>query len=133
MRNTKLLVRVADIALDIIHILFALRFVLKFFGVSVKSAFATWVYTMTQPLLRPIINTFPSPPSEARFTLEFSVLFAMIFYAVIGYLFIAFVQYMEKNIPISDVQRKTPEKRHESEEEESPRHRRVAQEQEQGE
>lgn len=98
MRNPTLIIRLSDYFLKLIQVFLLLRFVCKFLGITNNNSFAHWLYSMTQPLLLPVVRYFPSPPYEGKFTLEFSVIFAIIFYAVLGYLFVAFLGHMGKNL-----------------------------------
>jgi uncharacterized protein YggT (Ycf19 family) len=60
------------------------RIFLKLTGASPYAPFVTWIYQTTEPLLSPFTGIFPNPQLTG-FVLEFSSLFALIVYALIGY------------------------------------------------
>lgn len=68
-----------------------LRFVLRLFNANGANDFVTWVYDNTRPLLEPFLSVFPNTRLEGGFTVEFSTLFAILIYAVIGYLILSLV------------------------------------------
>lgn len=72
----------------------ALRFALKLLGASARADFVSWIYETTAPLLAPFRGAFPSPMIEQGFILEFSTLFAILIYAVIGWLLTELVEFI---------------------------------------
>lgn len=75
-----------NIVSGLIETLLGLRIVLKFLNASTISPFVNWIYETTDPLLKPFIGMFPSPEITNGFIIEFSSLFAITTYAIIGYL-----------------------------------------------
>lgn len=69
-----------------------LRFLLRLFSANTTNDFVSWVYENTAPLLEPFLGIFPNSRLEGGITIEFSTLFAIIVYSLIGYLFMALVQ-----------------------------------------
>jgi len=63
-----------------------LRFVLRLFGASETAGFVSWVYEMSAVLLEPFRGIFPTQTFENQFVFEFSTLFAMIVYGLLGLL-----------------------------------------------
>lgn len=72
--------------LGIIELLLSVRIILRFFNASASSPFVYWIYETTQPLIAPFAGAFPNPRLEGGIIIEFSALFALLFYAFIGYL-----------------------------------------------
>ena len=68
-----------------------LRFALKLFGANAQNGFVDWVYDMSAVLLSPFRGIFPTTVFENQFVLEFSTLFAMLMYLIIGLLLLALV------------------------------------------
>ena len=68
-----------------------LRFIFRLFNANANTDFVAWVYENTQPLLEPFLNIFPSARLEGGYTVEFSTLFAVVIYALLGYLIMALV------------------------------------------
>ena len=60
------------------------RVFLKLIGASVTAPFVAWVYQTTEPLLFPFVGIFPNPQLTG-FVVEFSSLFALIVYALVGF------------------------------------------------
>ena len=82
----KLIAVLINLVTSLIEGLLGLRIILKLFGASTAAPFVRWVYETTQSLLAPFIGMFPSPKLPEGFVIEFSVLFALMVYAFIGYL-----------------------------------------------
>ena len=81
--------------MGIIEALIGMRILLKFLGAGQGAPFVRWVYETTQPLLRPFVGMFPTPGIQGGFVLEFSALFAIVAYAVGGYLLIEVIQLLQ--------------------------------------
>lgn len=92
----------------IIESLISLRVLLKFLGANQVAPFVRWVYETTQPLLRPFEGMFPTPRVEGGFVLEFSALFAIVAYAIAGYLLIEIIGLFETGM--GQMERKTGKK-----------------------
>lgn len=71
---------------SLIEGILGLRIILKLFDASTIAPFVRWVYETTDPLLTPFSGMFPAPKLTGGFIIEFSALFAITIYAVIGYL-----------------------------------------------
>lgn len=68
--------------------LIGLRVILKLMGASMSAPFVRWIYETSKPVLYPFEGMFPSTQvAGVPFTIEFSALFALFFYIVIGYIF----------------------------------------------
>ncbi len=63
-----------------------LRFILRLFGANDTAGFVSWVYEMSAVLLEPFRGIFPTQTFENQFVFEFSTLFAMIVYGLLGLL-----------------------------------------------
>jgi len=81
-----LLTRLVDIFVGIVVLALGLRLVLRLFGANPATPFVDWVYTMTLPLLEPFRGIFPSQVIDGGFVLEFTTIFAMVAYAILGWL-----------------------------------------------
>lgn len=77
---------------NLIETLLGLRIFLRLFNASANAPFVRWIYETTDPLLSPFTGMFPSPKLTGGLLIEFSTLFAMIFYTVIGYLIVEAVE-----------------------------------------
>src|SRR3989344_4141931 len=70
---------------SIIEFALLFRFILVFLGASASSPFVAWVYGVTGRLIGPFSGAFPNL-SLGGFVLETTTIFAMIGYAIIGWL-----------------------------------------------
>lgn len=68
-----------------------IRFVFKLLGANPVNDFVDWIYETSAVLLQPFRGIFPVEVIDRTYVLEFSTLFAMMIYAVVGYLLIALV------------------------------------------
>ncbi|MBI4079612.1 YggT family protein [Candidatus Kaiserbacteria bacterium] len=72
---------------SIIEFLLAIRLLLVLFGASASSEFVAWFYGLTGRLVGPFFGAFPNL-SLGGFVIELSTIFAMIGYAIIGWLIV---------------------------------------------
>lgn len=72
---------------SIIEFLLAARLLLVLFGASAASDFVAWFYYVTGRLVGPFFGAFPNL-SLGGFVIELSTIFAMIGYAIIGWLIV---------------------------------------------
>lgn len=84
MRIRYIAVNLLNIFLAVVEGFLALRFLLKLFGANADNGFVNWVYEMSGVLLDPFRGIFPATVFENRYVFEFSTLFAMLMYAIIG-------------------------------------------------
>lgn len=70
-----------------------LRFLLKLFGANPAAMFTRWIYETSQPLLHPFAGMFPVAV-DGRFVFDFSTLFAIAIYSLVGYLITELVVYL---------------------------------------
>ena len=73
--------------IGIIEFMLALRFVLELLQANPSSQFVAWVYNVTASLVGPFANAFPSF-YFGGLAIDISTIFAMIGYAIIGWLLI---------------------------------------------
>lgn len=83
-----------EIVTDFVLAAVGLRIALKFLGASATAPFVKWVYETTAPLLAPFEGMFPTKGLGNGFTLEVSALFAILAYAVVGYLISELVSFV---------------------------------------
>lgn len=84
MRLKMLTVNLTNAFVGLVEVALGLRFVLKLFGADASNGFVSWVYSMSSVLLAPFRGIFPVQVFENKYVLEFSTLFAMLVYALIG-------------------------------------------------
>ncbi len=81
----KLIKDIFSLIIALIEVVLILRFVLKLLAASSSAEAVNWVYQISAPFVRPFMFAFPEPVLRGGFTLEFSTLFAILAYAIIGY------------------------------------------------
>jgi YggT family protein len=72
---------------DVVEVGLLLRFILKALAADPGNAFASLLYTITQPLVRPFQGIFPSTAASGL-VLEWASLLAMAVYALIALLIV---------------------------------------------
>jgi len=80
-----------NIMLAVVGFLLGLRFILKLFGANTNNDFVNWVYENSSEILGPFRNIFPSANLDG-FVIEFSTIFALIVYGLIGMFAFYFIE-----------------------------------------
>ncbi len=88
MRIRNATVGLANIFVGVVELFLGFRFLLKLFGANADNGFVGWIYEMSDALLDPFRSIFPVKVFENQYVVEFSTLFAMLIYALIGLLLI---------------------------------------------
>jgi hypothetical protein len=84
-----------------------LRFLLKLFGANSANGFVSWVYDMSGVLLEPFRGIFPAKVFENQYVLEFSTLFAMMVYAILGLILLAVIDAVTASDTTTVVKKRT--------------------------
>lgn len=71
--------------IGLIEIILIFRFVLKLLNASPSAEIVSWVLVNSSPFLRPFAFAFTPFILPGGFTIEFTTLFAIFAYAVVGY------------------------------------------------
>jgi hypothetical protein len=82
---------VVGFIVGVVDILIAARFLGKLFGASAQSAFVSFIYTVSGPLVAPFQGIFGNGGSKAN-TFETADLVAVAVYAVIGWGFVMLIR-----------------------------------------
>lgn len=100
-----LIIKATNILIYLIHTIFAiaesilgLRIVLKLFGANTSAPFVQWTYNTSAPLLHPFEGIFPSAELDGTFVIEFSALFALIIYSIVGYFLTKIVSTLSRKL-----------------------------------
>lgn len=94
---SRFIVYAIDLVLTLVGIFVGLRIVLKLFGANPDTPFVNWIYQTSSGLVAPFAGMFPSPVLEGGFVIEFSSIFALVIYAVVGFLLIELMEYVSFN------------------------------------
>jgi|AntRauTorcE11897_2_1112592.scaffolds.fasta_scaffold01759_6 uncharacterized protein YggT (Ycf19 family) len=89
-RTRNIIGGIINIILTVVEAFLIFRLVLKLLGANQSAEFVQWIYQTSAPLLVPFEGIFPTVV-ESGVVVEMSTLFAIMVYAVIGYLLIALV------------------------------------------
>ncbi|HSH31601.1 MAG TPA: hypothetical protein VK963_02950 [Candidatus Saccharimonadales bacterium] len=76
----------------IIETLLALRLLLRLLSASTASGFVGFIYTLSRPLVNPFFGIFNLQIENELPGLEIATLFAMLVYALAGYLIVAAIR-----------------------------------------
>ncbi len=79
--------RVINAVIGVIEALLAVRLVLDLFAASPSAPFIAWLYNVTDGLVAPFAGAFPAL-AFGGFLIDFSVILAMIVYAILGWIII---------------------------------------------
>jgi len=104
-----ILLGLISIIITVVEILLGLRLILKLFSANQNAAFVSWIYGTTEPLLAPFEGMFPTAV-EQGFVLEFSTLFAILIYALVGWLLAELIDFIAE--AASDDAARDRERRH---------------------
>lgn len=88
------LVSLIEAFVGIIEIFLGLRLILKLFAANANTPFVAWIYETTRGMLAPFANMFPNPVLDGGIVIEFSTIFAMFAYAILGYLITELILYI---------------------------------------
>ena len=79
-----------NIVFTVVEVCLILRLLLKLLMADRSAEFVRWIYETSQPLIAPFEGMFPTVV-ESGIVIEFSTLFAIVIYAVVGYLLIELI------------------------------------------
>ncbi len=91
MITANILTNLINITISLVEAALGLRFILRLFGANPNTPFVQWVYDTSAPLLDPFRGIFPTRTLQGGFVFDFSTLFAMIIYALLGYFLIELI------------------------------------------
>ncbi|HTK39678.1 MAG TPA: YggT family protein [Patescibacteria group bacterium] len=83
-----------NIVVGIAELFLGLRVLLKLFGANSANGFVQWVYDSSGVLLDPFRGVFPSKELASNSVVDFSALFAMLVYGIIGMVLIWLVSWL---------------------------------------
>ena len=89
--------RIVYAVIGIIQFMLGLRLVLTLLGANSSSEFVAWVYSLTSRLAAPFLGAFPSL-NLGGFVIEISIIFAMIGYAIIGWLIMQLISLVSASL-----------------------------------
>lgn len=94
------LIALTNLIIGAAEVVLSIRFVLKLFAAHAAAPFVHWVYVASNSLLEPFRGMFPSATLAGTGSIfEFSTLFAILIYALVGYLITEFIMWLTKLQP----------------------------------
>ena len=93
----RIIIYTIEVVLTIVGIFVGLRIILKLLGANAETPFVNWIYQTSSGLVAPFAGMFPSPVIEGGFIIEFSSIFALVVYSILGYLLIEMLEYVSYN------------------------------------
>jgi uncharacterized protein YggT (Ycf19 family) len=102
LRLVRLLVLFIYVVVAACLVILALGFVLRLFGASTDADFTEWVYRNVDRIMEPFRGMFPTHPLNDRSVVDFSLLFAMIVYAIVAVALHALVSWLAGQIVAID-------------------------------
>lgn len=98
MRPTLYLSKLIQLFIGLAEIVLVLRIVLRLFAANPNASFVHWIYTTSNTLLEPFRDIFQPGVINKSYVLDFTALFALVVYGLLGSLFIYFVDFLEKSM-----------------------------------
>ena len=95
LRGAGFVTGLVNLVVSVAEALLGLRIILKLLAANPAAPFVQWVYETSEPLITPFRGMFPSPVTETGSVFEFSSLFALMIYALLGYLLVELVALVE--------------------------------------
>lgn len=94
---SKTIFLLTELVVGLVEVVIGMRVLLKLLGASTAAPFVTWIYQISQPLLKPFEGMFPSEKLTGGFVIDFSALFALLVYGVLGYLIEEIILYFRRS------------------------------------
>ncbi len=83
-----------------LEILLAIRFFLRVAGANTSNAFAQFIYNLSEGFVAPFSTLFISPvKGDGAYIFDVNILIAMLVYALLGWLALAIVNYVQGRQP----------------------------------
>ena len=98
MKPTLYLSRLIHLIIGLAEVVLILRIVLRLFAANPTASFVHWTYTTSNTLLEPFRGVFQSGVIDKSYVLDFTALFALIVYGLLGSLLVYFVDFLEKSV-----------------------------------
>lgn len=86
-----LTLKLNHVFITLVEIVLAVRVIFSLVDADTTNGVVKWFYDMSAPLLEPIRGIYPSVEYSNTYVLELPTIFAMVGYAVLGYLVILVV------------------------------------------
>jgi uncharacterized protein YggT (Ycf19 family) len=85
----------------LVALFLGMRVLLRLFGANPEAPFVQWVYTSTGPLLEPFRGIFPTQTVAQDYVIDFTALFALMVYGLLGMALLSLVLYLTPPEPVT--------------------------------
>lgn len=86
MQRENLITRLVDIFVGLVMLVLGLRVLFRLFNANTTAGFVEWIYETSDVIMAPFRGIFPPATIEEGHVLDFSALFAIVVYAILGFL-----------------------------------------------
>ncbi len=91
MQRSYIIVRMVDVFVGLVMVVLGFRVLFRLFDANPNAGFVSWIYDTSDVLMAPFRGIFPPATIEPGNVLDVSAIFAIIVYAVLGYLLTSFL------------------------------------------
>jgi uncharacterized protein YggT (Ycf19 family) len=90
-QRSYLITRMVDFFVGLVMLILGLRILFRLFGANPSAGFVEWIYDTSDVIIAPFRGIFPPATIEPGNVLDVSAIFAVLVYAVLGYLLTSFL------------------------------------------
>lgn len=105
MKLHTILTSLINVLVGIIELLLSVRLLLRLLGANPNTPFVAWVYDTSNALITPFKNIFPPFAINESMVLEFSTIFAIVVYMLIGWIIVALLDSLFDSYRTSKINR----------------------------
>jgi uncharacterized protein YggT (Ycf19 family) len=98
MKPTLFLTWLIRLIIGLAEVILALRIVLRLFAANPTASFVHWIYTTSGTLLQPFRGIFQPGVIDKSYVLDFTALFALIVYGLLGSLLVYTSDFLERSV-----------------------------------
>ena len=91
MKRSYIITRMVDIFVGLVLVILGFRVLFRLFDANSSAGFVQWIYDTSDVIMAPFRGIFPPAVIEPGNVLDVSALFAIIIYAILGYLLASFL------------------------------------------
>jgi uncharacterized protein YggT (Ycf19 family) len=106
MKPTLYLSALIRFIIGLAEVILVLRIVLRLFAANPTASFVHWVYSTSSTLLEPFRGIFQPGVIDKSYVLDFTALFALVVYGLLGSLLVYFSDFLERSIHATSTSKK---------------------------
>ena len=97
--GTNIIIALVDFFVGLVELLLGLRVIFRLFAANPDNAFVNWIYNTSGDVMAPFRGIFPPAHLGNGHVLDISAIFAMIVYAIVGYLLVSLLNWLPPQQP----------------------------------